>query len=660
MFSANIDGRHSADFRLIRARRFIESIQKTSDPSLHFLHVALPHQYYDYLPTGQFYAPFQNLDGRRPGKPFQRDFYCDLAQQRYLLQVGLVDRIVGELVEHLKQVDLYDDAMIVITSDHGVSFRYSSPLRVITEENYPDLVAVPLFIKMPHQIVGQVSDRVASSVDLLPTIADVLGIRLPWKTDGVPLTSSPDVNGETVELFNQTMGRRVSYSAESIFSFPGLNEQLRKFGSGSPLDVLVLRTRHSKIIGKRIDQLEVSSSDGLIFTIDQSERFEEEIDLEAKTIPLYLSGRVALRDSSVTGEEIAFSINGKVVATSPVQWSDFAAGTSTGGVNSPVTGGEGEFRVVLPMNALTLGRNRLEPFLISTGNADSIQLLRGPQVPPFQPLTRAPERQFIETDGGRKYRVTDEDLLAFVQPLAVESDQVLLTGWAVRKKAGLTASEVVFFADGRFLTRIPGYRPRSSIAKWLGSQFRDSGFRAFVPAKRLVGRLIEAYALFDSGLAGPMSFYYSPKSESDSKVYFKELFLLSDQTRLLQGKAQCGTSDHCLEIPYRGTIRFDPVGGHGEVEQVEVGEEYLRITGWAVSEAIVPAKAIFVFADDRLVYTAHPRLARPDALEHLSPGPHRGKSGFDFWMPRSSEFGPSRMRYLAATGPNTIWELRQH
>ena len=39
---------------------------------------------------------------------------------------------------------------------------------------------------------------------------------------------------------------------------------------------------------------------------------------------------------------------------------------------------------------------------------------------------------------------------------------------------------------------------------------------------------------------------------------------------------------------------------------------------------------------------------------------HPNLSGFDFWMPRSSEFGPSRMRYLAATGPNAIWELRQH
>ncbi len=634
MSSADIDAGPFADRRLIRARRFIESIQKSSDPTLHFLQVALPHGYYDYLPTGQFYAPFQDLDGRRgPSKPLQSDFYCDLAQQRYLLQVGLVDRLVGELVEHLKQVGLYDDAMIVITSDHGVSFRHSDPLRIMTEKNYPDLAAIPLFIKMPHQITGQLSDRVASTVDLLPTIADALGIRVPWKTDGVPLTSSPDVNGETVELFNQTMGRRVSYSAESIFSFPGLNKQLWTFGSGTPLDELVLRTRHNKIIGKRIDQLEVSSSEGLIFTIDQSESWEKEIDLEAKTIPLYLSGRVALRDNRITGKEIAFSINGKVVATSPVEWSDFTAGTSTGRVNSPVTGGEGEFRVVLPMNALTPGRNRLEPFLISTGNGDSIQLLRGPQVPRLQPLTRAHERQFIEGDGGRKYPVTDEDLLAFVQPLAVESDQVLLTGWAVNKKGGVTASEVVFFADGQFLTSIPGHRPRPSIAKWLGPQFRYSGFRAFAPAERLVGRLIEAYALFDSGLAGPMSFYHSPKSESDSKVYFKELFFLSAQTRLLRGKARCGTSDHCLQIPYRGTIRFDPVGGHGEVEQVEVGEEYLRITGWAISEAMVPAKAIFVFTDDRLVYTAHPRLERPDALEHLSSGSRGAKSGFDFWMP---------------------------
>ena len=656
----DIDERGPADRRLVLAERFIKGIQKTTVPALHYLHVNLPHLYYDYLPTGQFYAQLRRLDGLRFAMPFQSNFYCELAQQRYLLQVGLVDRLVGDLVEHLRQVGLYDDALIVITSDHGVSFRHSGTLRGMTEENYSDLLAVPLFIKMPHQRAGRVSDRVALSIDLLPTIADALDIPLPWKTDGVPLTSSPGVDRKIVKGFDLPRKQWVSYSAESMFSFPGLDEQLRRFGSGSPLDELVWRGRHSKIIGKRMDQLDVSSSEGLILSIDQSEAFEKEIDMEAKTIPLYLSGTVTLPDNSVTVEEIAFAVNGKVVATSPVDWSGLAAGARTGGGKPLVTDREGAFRVVLPMKALKPGRNRLEPYLITTGNTGSIQLLGGSRAPAFQPLTRPPGPRTIESAGGRKYRVTGEDLVAYIKPPVMVSDQVMLSGWAVQKKAGLTASELVLFADGRFLTRTPADLRRPLVVKQLGPRFLYSGFDASAPTEGFVGHVIEAYALFDNGVAGPIIFHDRPKSKSDRQVKFRELFFLSDQTRLLQGKAQCGTSDHCLQIPYRGTIRFDPAGGHGEVEQVEVGEEFLRITGWAVSKAMAPPKAIFVFADDRLVYTAHPRLERPDVLEHLAPGLRGAKSGFDFWMPRSSEFGASEMRYLAAAGPNTIWELRQH
>ena len=38
-----------------------------------------------------------------------------------------LDRLIGRLVQHLKQVGMYDDTLIVITADHGVSFRAGRP-----------------------------------------------------------------------------------------------------------------------------------------------------------------------------------------------------------------------------------------------------------------------------------------------------------------------------------------------------------------------------------------------------------------------------------------------------------------------------------------------------------------------------------------------------
>ena len=47
--------------------------------------------------------------------------------QRHLLQVMFVDRLVGELIRQLQQENLYDSTLLVLTADHGASFRRVTP-----------------------------------------------------------------------------------------------------------------------------------------------------------------------------------------------------------------------------------------------------------------------------------------------------------------------------------------------------------------------------------------------------------------------------------------------------------------------------------------------------------------------------------------------------
>ena len=56
--------------------------------------------------------------------------------------------------------------------------------RVISRETFADIARVPLFIKYPGQRGGSVDSRIVRTIDIFPTIADVLGIRLPWAVDG--------------------------------------------------------------------------------------------------------------------------------------------------------------------------------------------------------------------------------------------------------------------------------------------------------------------------------------------------------------------------------------------------------------------------------------------------------------------------------------------
>ena len=82
---------------------------------------------------------------------------------------------------------MYDKTLFVVTADHGMSFKPGEfGRRQATNGNVDQVLWVPLFIKAPGQDEGQVNERNWEHVDLVPTVADMLGIKVPWEMDGFP------------------------------------------------------------------------------------------------------------------------------------------------------------------------------------------------------------------------------------------------------------------------------------------------------------------------------------------------------------------------------------------------------------------------------------------------------------------------------------------
>lgn len=83
--------------------------------------------------------------------------------------------VVGALLKRLRQEGLYEDSLIVVTSDHGEElfdhggFGHGYSL-------FEEVVRVPLWIKLPQQREGAKIDVPVSLVDLLPTILEVVGV----------------------------------------------------------------------------------------------------------------------------------------------------------------------------------------------------------------------------------------------------------------------------------------------------------------------------------------------------------------------------------------------------------------------------------------------------------------------------------------------------
>jgi hypothetical protein len=161
---------------------FLQGLRRTDTPTLHFLHILLPHAPWRYLPSGVEYN-FKTL-----GKGFPSDQapaqIRELAHERMLLQLAYTDRLIGQVVERLEAQGLYDKSLVVLTADHGIGWTPGEKPRSLMVRNTPDLMWVPLFVKAPGQREGRVNDRNVEQVDLLPTVADILDVRVPWKMDG--------------------------------------------------------------------------------------------------------------------------------------------------------------------------------------------------------------------------------------------------------------------------------------------------------------------------------------------------------------------------------------------------------------------------------------------------------------------------------------------
>ncbi len=97
-----------------------------------------------------------------------------------------VDDAVREFLDGLRDRGLYDDALIFVTADHGESFGEHG--KFLHEEAYEPCAHVPLLVKFPGgRFAGRRFADTVQLTDILPTVADVLGLPSPEGLDGQSL-----------------------------------------------------------------------------------------------------------------------------------------------------------------------------------------------------------------------------------------------------------------------------------------------------------------------------------------------------------------------------------------------------------------------------------------------------------------------------------------
>lgn len=225
--------RKDYDDSSFQLRRLRTQIRRRERPFFGFINLNSAHSPYDPPEPfkGEFEAYFDawddvdeskarvvaDDDGYRyiMGDVSLRDRELDLVECWYDGEIRYLDYLLGQFFDFLKERGLFDETLIVVTSDHGEHFGENG--LVYHQFSLSDtLLNVPLLIKWPRQQEAEVSNELVSLVDMAPTVLEEAGGR-----------SQPDMDGRNLTTDEEPDAVFAEYAGP----FEPMRERLSKYGS---------------------------------------------------------------------------------------------------------------------------------------------------------------------------------------------------------------------------------------------------------------------------------------------------------------------------------------------------------------------------------------------------------------------------------------------
>ncbi len=172
------------------------------EPAFYYIHLMDPH--FPYLPPKGDMKRIRSFVRRWPKVPPNAELatpegrFARAAYPSYLAEVRDLDAQIGAFLDFLKELGIYEDALIFVTSDHGEEFLDHGDI-FHGSNLYEESLRVPGILKLPgNEMAGTRIDRPTSLADALPTISVRLGLKSPAGVEGYDAlapegTESPQV-----------------------------------------------------------------------------------------------------------------------------------------------------------------------------------------------------------------------------------------------------------------------------------------------------------------------------------------------------------------------------------------------------------------------------------------------------------------------------------
>ena len=193
-------------FGKLRPNHFYRTAEEVTDKALLWLSKSNTHPFFLYLyymDTGEpyFRHPYNSESVSRLAKSSVTDKEITELQRLYKGEINYLDQHLGRLFAFLTEHDMMDDCLIVLTSDHGIGFGEHDGEHGVTL--YDEQIRVPLIFKLPlNKYAGSVSNQVARTLEIAPTILDAIGVSVPSHFRGFSLLNPPSFDNGTVSAIS--------------------------------------------------------------------------------------------------------------------------------------------------------------------------------------------------------------------------------------------------------------------------------------------------------------------------------------------------------------------------------------------------------------------------------------------------------------------------
>ena len=274
------------------------------------MHMHLPHQVWKYDTRGYEYndSPLEQLS-RSTNTWMVNSNGIATAQYRMYAQTGFADRLLGQMIRKLRSSGLWDEAIVIVVADHGISFEGRGvPQRQADERAMGEVANPPLFIKYPGQKKGRVSFASSQTLDIVPTIARAVGVKDLYETDGVPLQGPVPEREVTI---TDPQGELISVPLSEMIlqRNAAITRADDRLGTG-PFYTL---GPAPQLLGRRVPPVPAGVSDAGLDEPDLAKAYDPGIDL----IPMFITGtwNGSVPLAPARAPVFAIAVNGVVRAT---------------------------------------------------------------------------------------------------------------------------------------------------------------------------------------------------------------------------------------------------------------------------------------------------------------------------------------------------------